>query len=134
MSFARKRKLRQPGLPKISDAEWTVMKVIWQLKSATAKQVVEALAAEADWKPKTIHTLLSRLIQKGALVSEKPGREYIFEPLVTEQACCLAASRSFLDRVFDGGIAPFLACFLEQKKLSRKEIEELKNLLEEKRP
>jgi BlaI family penicillinase repressor len=105
------------------------MKTVWILKTVTAREVVEALAGEAAWKPKTIHTLLARLVQKGALGTEKPGREYVFRPLFTEQECRLAASRSFLARVFDGEIAPFLACFLEQEKLSRKEIEELRNII-----
>jgi BlaI family penicillinase repressor len=108
------------------------MKVVWRLETATARQVVEALERDTDWKPKTIHTLLSRLGKKGAVTSEKTGREYVFKPAVTEQECRLAASRSFLDRVFDGKIAPFLANFLENEKLTRKEIEELRRLLEEK--
>ena len=129
MGFGTKRQKILKESPRISDAEWTVMKAIWTLKTATARQVVEALTGEADWKPKTIHTLLSRLVQKGALATEKPTREYVFRPLVTEQECRLAASRSFLTRVFDGEIAPFLACFLEEEKLSRKEIDELKKII-----
>jgi BlaI family penicillinase repressor len=117
---------------RISDAEWTVMKALWSLRSATAREVVEKLKDDTDWKPKTIHTFLARLVQKGAVASEKPGREYLFKPLVSEQECRLRASRSFLARVFDGEIAPFLACFLERKKLTRKELEELKKILEEK--
>ena len=130
MSFTRKNKRERKGPPRISDAEWLVMKVVWKLKQATAKQVVEALAGEANWKPKTIHTLISRLVQKGALASERPGREYLFRPLVTEEASRLAASRSFLEKVFDGDVAPFLACFLRREKLSRKQIEELRRILE----
>lgn len=107
------------------------MKAAWQLGAATSREIVERLKNETDWKPKTIHTLLGRLVQKGALASDKPGREYIFKPLVTEQECRLAASRSFLARVFDGEIAPFLSCFLERGKLTRKEIAELKSILEE---
>ena len=132
MSFGSKPHKNRKGSPRISDAEWTVMKAIWPLKVATAREVVEALSGEATWKPKTIHTLLSRLVHKGALASEKPGREYVFRPLVTEQECRLAASRSFLARVFGGEIAPFLVCFLEEEKLSRKEIEELKSIISEK--
>jgi BlaI family transcriptional regulator, penicillinase repressor len=134
MSFGAKRPGPGQELPRISDAEWTVMKAVWPLKTPTARQVVEALAGEAAWKPKTIHTLLSRLVRKGALAAEKPVREYVFTPLVTEQECRRAVSRSFLARVFDGEIAPFLACLLERKKLTRKEIEELKRILDEKSP
>ncbi|HEX3716751.1 MAG TPA: BlaI/MecI/CopY family transcriptional regulator [Verrucomicrobiae bacterium] len=131
MSFEAKRKSGGQERPRISDAEWTVMKAAWQLGAATSREIVERLKNETDWKPKTIHTLLGRLVQKGALASDKPGREYIFKPLVTEQECRLAASRSFLARVFDGEIAPFLSCFLERGKLTRKEIAELKSILEE---
>jgi BlaI family penicillinase repressor len=132
MSFKAKGQKKRKNPPRISDAEWTVMKAIWQLKTATARQVVEALAGDALWKPKTIHTLLSRLVQKGALMTDKPGREYLFRPVLTEQECRLAASRSFISRVFDGKIAPFLACFLAEDKLSRKEIEELKTIINDK--
>ena len=121
-------------LPRISDAEWVVMKVVWRMKVATAKQVVEGLAGQTSWKPKTIHTLLSRLVQKGALSSEKSGREYLFKPILAEEECRSSASQSFLEKVFDGEIAPFLACFLRREKLTRKEIEELKRILDEKEP
>jgi BlaI family penicillinase repressor len=131
MGFEAKNKSSPRQWPRISDAEWTVMKAVWPLRAATAKEVVEKLKDTTDWKPKTIHTLLGRLVQKGALASEKPGREYVFKPLVTEQECRLEASRSFLARVFDGEIAPFLACFLKREKLTHKEIAELKSILEE---
>src|SRR5690242_6796025 len=132
MSFKTKVQKNRKRPPRISDAEWTVMKVVWELKSATAKEVVEALAGDAIWKPKTIHTLLSRLVQKAALATEKPGREYLFRPLVSEEESRLAASRSFITRVFDGKIAPFLSCFLADQKLSRKEIDEIKSILKDK--
>lgn len=132
MSFKAKIQKNRKRPPRISDAEWMVMKVVWQLQTATAKQVVEALAGDAVWKPKTIHTLLSRLVQKGALATEKPAREYLFRPLLSEEECRLAASRSFMRRVFDGKIAPFLACFLADQKLSRKELEEIKGILNNK--
>src|ERR1041384_7203301 len=132
MSFKPKVVKNKNRPARISDAEWTVMKVVWQLETATAKQVVEALAGNASWKPKTIHTLLSRLVQKGVLATEKPAREYLFRPLVSEEECRLAASRSFMTRVFDGKIAPFLACFLADQKLSRKEIDEIRSILNKK--
>jgi BlaI family transcriptional regulator, penicillinase repressor len=130
MSFELKRKGGGKEFPRISDAEWTVMKAVWQLKAPTAREVVERLKGHADWKPKTIHTLLSRLVQKKALAAEKSGREYVFKPLIAESECRLAASRSFLEKVFDGEIAPFLTCFLERKNLTRQEIAELKSILE----
>jgi BlaI family penicillinase repressor len=128
------KKDSQPDpLPAISEAEWVVMQVVWQRGVATANQVVEALETKMAWKPKTIHTLLRRLVQKKALAYDKKGREHEFRPLVEAADCIRVASRSFLDRFFGGRVAPFLACFLESESLSRAELEELRRLLEKKR-
>jgi len=114
----------------ISDAELVVMKVVWEKAPVTANQVVDALERRRQWKPKTIHTLLRRLVLKGALDFEKKGRGHQFRPLVDSADYTHAASRSFLTRFFDGEVAPFLACFLEREKLSRQEIEELRRILD----
>src|SRR5437867_3685478 len=120
---------RARSLPRISEAELVVMKVVWERAPATANQVVDALENRRHWKPKTIHTLLSRLVRKRVLAFKKKGREYHFRPLVEAAEYAHAASRSFLSRFFDGQVAPFLACFLEREKLSKAEIEELRRIL-----
>jgi BlaI family penicillinase repressor len=131
----KSRKGRGSGdLPRISDAEWVVMKVVWERVTLTTNQVVDALHDQTDWKPKTIHTLLSRLVRKGALGFEKKGREYLFRPLVTAEECEYEATRSFLGRFFGGELAPFLARFVEKEKLKPDEIEELKRILDGKQP
>ena len=119
-------------LPAITDAELVVMKVVWGKSPITANEVVTALADHTQWKPKTIQTLLTRLVRKGALAFERRGREYVFHPRVAAGDFVHAASRSFLQQLFDGEIAPFLACFLEREKLTKGEIEELRRILEEK--
>jgi BlaI family penicillinase repressor len=135
MAFRKKRTRKPPTdtapeLPRVSDAEWVVMKVVWQKAPVTANQVVEALAKQIHWKPKTVQTLLARLVQKGALAADKSQREYVFQPLFQENDCMHAVSQSFLRRFFGGEIAPFLACFLEREKLSPQEIDELKRILD----
>jgi BlaI family transcriptional regulator, penicillinase repressor len=134
MSFANKSQENRSPVSRITDAEWTVMKVVWALKTTTAKEVVETLASETAWKLQTVQTLMSRLVLKGALAADKSSREHSFTALLTEQECRQAVSRSFLARVFDGEIAPFLACLLERKKLTRKEITELRRILDQKTP
>jgi BlaI family penicillinase repressor len=125
---------RKPKLPPISDAELVVMKVVWSRSPVTANQVVGALEDQTEWKPRTIQTLLSRLVRKRALAFERRGREYLFRPLIAAEDFVHAASRSFLHRLFGGEIAPFLACFLEREKLTRAEINELRRILEENQP
>jgi BlaI family penicillinase repressor len=121
-------------MPQISEAELVVMRVVWGQSPATANQVVEALRDQTRWKPKTIHTLLSRLARKGALTHTRQGREYLFRPRVAAADYAHEASRSFLGRVFGGEIAPFLACFLEREELSAGELQELRRLLDERLP
>ncbi len=116
--------------PTISDAEWDVMKVLWQRAPQSTNEVVEQLLPSKTWKPKTIHTLLRRLVDKGALGVEKKGREFSYQPLVAESDCQMAETRSFLGRCFGGGVAPFLAAFVEREKLSAAEVEELKRILD----
>ena len=106
------------------------MKVVWSKPPVTANQVVSALENQKHWKPKTVQTLLRRLVHKGALGFERRGREYLFRPLIDAGDFVHAASRSFLRRVFDGEIAPFLARFLEREKLTTEEIEELRRILD----
>ena len=108
------------------------MKVVWAKSPVTANQVVDALKGGTEWKPKTIQTLLSRLALKGALAFDRKGREYWFRPLIKADDFAHAASRSFLKRLFDGEVAPFLANFLEREKLTPEEIKELRRILEEK--
>ena len=106
------------------------MRAIWERGPLTTNQVVAALAAQTAWKPKTIHTLLSRLARKGALAYEKQGREYLFRPLVEAGECEHAVSRSFLGRFFGGDLAPFLARFVEREPLTPEQVRELKRILD----
>jgi BlaI family transcriptional regulator, penicillinase repressor len=120
-------------IPKISETEWEVMKVVWARTSCSAGEVITVLVnADPSWHPKTIKTFLNRLVGKKALGFQKEGRAYLYRPLVTERECVSAASETFLERVFGGALQPMLAHFVERKKLSTEEIRELKKLLEEK--
>jgi BlaI family transcriptional regulator, penicillinase repressor len=120
-------------IPRISEAEWEVMKVVWAKAPCSASEIIETLVSTDPGKhPKTIKTFLNRLVGKKALGFDRDGRGYLYRPLASENECVKAVSKSFLERVFGGSLKPMLAHFVEQKKLSSKEIRELKRLLEEK--
>lgn len=122
-------------VPRISESEWVVMKVVWAKAPCSSSDVIADVSmADASWHPKTIKTFLNRLVNKGALDVRKDGRAYSYFPLVSEAECVDAASDSFLERVFGGSLKPMLAHFVEHKKLSSDEIQELKRLLEERKP
>lgn len=119
-------------MPKISDAEWQVMKILWENSPQTANEIVEKLADPNNWNPRTVKTLLNRLVTKGALDFEVKGRSYLYSPAIAEKECTREARKSFLSRVYGGALQPMLAAFLEDEKLSPEEIAELKRILEKK--
>lgn len=108
------------------------MKVLWERSPRTANEIVEILEPLTGWNPRTIRTLLNRLLKKKALRFETAGREYLYAPSVEERECVRAESQSFLDRLFGGSLKPMLVSLLEHKDLSRREIDELRKILDEK--
>lgn len=119
-------------IPRISEAEWEVMKVFWQSSPASANDVIEALSDDKDWKPATVKTLINRLLKKKALGFHKEGKTYLYSPLVTEEECIRAESKSFLKRLYGGALKPMFVQFLKEEKLTEEEIKELKQILDEK--
>jgi BlaI family penicillinase repressor len=123
--------MRMKKIPRISETEWEVMKVVWAEAPCSAWRIIERLTrADPTWHPKTVKAFLNRLVKKKALGFSKEGRAYLYRPLVLEGECVDAASESFLERVFGGSLRPMLAHFVERKKLSAEEIRQLKRLLE----
>ena len=121
------------GKPEISDAEYQVMKVIWAAGvPISTNEVVEKLETSTAWKPKTIHTLLSRLVKKGALQYEKDGRVFVYTPLVKESEILSIENDNFLNRFYDGALNPMVVNLLGQDKLSDDDIINLKRILDAK--
>lgn len=114
------------ALPQISEAEFEVMKIVWKYAPINTNEITEKLLQTTAWSPKTIQTLIKRLVTKGVLSYEKQGRVFVYTPLVRE-------SDSFLDRYYDGDITSMLSSYLENDKLSETEINSLRSLLS-KRP
>ena len=119
-----------PQVPQISDAEWEVMKAVWDHGPLAAGDVVEKVAAEHAWAPRTIKTLLNRLVKKGAVAFDVEGRRYLYRAKVNREACVRKETRSFLSRVFNGAVAPAVVHFIEQGKLTTEEIRQLKETLD----
>ncbi|WP_129595881.1 BlaI/MecI/CopY family transcriptional regulator [Anaerophilus nitritogenes] len=120
-------------IPQISESEWKVMKVLWEKSPITTNEMIDALEKTTQWRPTTVKTLVSRLVKKEAVGFEKNNRTYRYYPLVTEDACVKAESKSFLKRVYGGGLKMMIANFLEIEDLSKKDIEELRRMLDEKK-
>lgn len=116
--------------PSISEAEFQVMKVIWGKSPVSTTEVVTELEKTTDWKPKTIQTLLSRLVKKDVLSFKSEGRVFVYTPLVKESDYLSQESDSFLKRFYNGTLNAMVVNFLDQDRLSDDEIERLREILE----
>jgi len=115
----------------ISDAESLVMEVLWNEHPLSSEDVVAALADSTNWREPTVKSLLNRLLKKRAIAAQRDGRRYLYRPLLKRADYVHAQSKGLLDRLFGGRVAPLVAHFSEHHKLGKKDIAELRRLIEE---
>lgn len=117
------------SLPQISEAEFEVMKIVWKYAPISTNEITDRLVKTTTWSPKTIQTLIKRLVTKGVLSYEKEGRVFVYTPLVNQDDYIGQESNSFLNRFYDGQITAMLSAYLDNDKLSKEEIDTLRSLL-----
>lgn len=119
-------------LPQISEAEFEVMKIVWKYAPISTNEITEKLLQTTSWSPKTIQTLIKRLVTKGALTYEKQSRMFVYTPLVKENEYLRQESTSFLNRYYDGDLTAMVSAYLENDNLSESELDTLRTLLSQK--
>ncbi len=118
--------------PDITESEWTIMERLWQTAPQTASELAKALRQSTGWADNTVRTLLTRLVEKGALrADENAAGVRQFSPALAREAFVKAESASFLERVFQGAAQPLLVHFASQSKLTPDQVRELKSLLDQ---
>lgn len=118
--------------PNISNAEWQVMKVLWEKSPLTSTEIIDSLKNDTTWSPKTVHTLISRLVKKEAVGVRKGSPFNQYFSLVTEEECRKVETKSFVQKVYDGSLQLLLKNYIKDEKLSAEEIDELRGILDEK--
>ena len=111
----------------VSEAEAIVMEVLWHAAPRSAEEILAEVGPAQGWREGTVKSLLNRLLKKKAVKAEKEGRRYLYTPLLSRDKYVSQESKGLLDRLFDA----LVAHFSEQRKLSKKDIAELKKLLKE---
>ncbi len=113
----------------ISDSEWKVMKVVWKKSPISGSEIVDELEAVTGWNPKTIHTLIRRLVAKGAITAKKESTYYSYYAAVSEEECVKEETETFLEKCFNGSLNMLVSNFIKEDKLTEQDIEELQELL-----
>ena len=117
-------------MKEISNAELTVLNILWQSSPKSASEVINELSRSHEWHEKTVKTLLNRLVKKQAIGFEKQGRSYLYSPLIDQSEYQLKETESFIERLFSGRIAPLVVSFAKQNKLNAEDVAELQQLID----
>lgn len=120
------------NFPQISKAEYEIMKILWSKYPLSTNHIVERAQQSHNWKQKTIHTLLSRLTIKHIISYEQRGRMYYYFPLISQEKYLEQETLLFVDRFYDGKIAPMLSSLLSNKKLSDSDLKDLSEIINSK--
>ena len=116
---------------RLSESEWKIMNSLWKSSPATAREIIEQISGEVEWAYTTVKTMLSRLVTKGAVSEHKRGNTSFYEPLIAREQAHRNAFTNLFYKVLDGAVEPLMHFLIEEKKLSKKEREELIRILKE---
>lgn len=115
----------------LSDAEWKIMNLLWERAPRTMMQITNALKEDTGWTKHTVMSFLKRMEEKGALHYEEGGKAKLYYPDLERQEAALQETEDFLDRVFQGRMGFMLNTMVQQRALSREDMEELHKILEQ---
>lgn len=124
---------REPPAATLAPAEWEIMKILWDHGPLAARDVHARLPAKSDWTPKTVKTLLSRLVAKKTLEYDQIGNSYLYRAAVPREQITRQEVRTVLGRLISEAFSPVLAQFIDEADLSDAEIRLLKRKLDDKR-
>ncbi|WP_369062478.1 BlaI/MecI/CopY family transcriptional regulator [Caulobacter sp. 73W] len=117
----------------ITSAEALIMDALWRREPLSAEDIVADVAAQG-WSEATVKTFLNRLLKKGAIAASSEGRRYLYRPVLQRTDFVDAESQGFLERMFDGRLAPLVSHLSERRKLTAEDVAELKRLINELEP
>jgi BlaI family penicillinase repressor len=120
--------MRSPK-PTLTEQELEIMKVVWQLETATVRQVYETMLEHRRIAYTTVMTMMNILEQKGYLKKRQDDRAYVYRPSQPKQQVIRSMVREFVNRVFNGSAEPLLVHLVEDQHLSANDIEEIRKTI-----
>ena len=118
----------------LTELELEIMKVVWERKASTVRDVYEAMRERKAVAYTTVMTMMNILETKGHLVKRPEGRAYVYEPTHAQTQVISGMVQEFVDRVFDGAARPLVLGLIQERKLSKSDLEEISRLIDEEEP
>lgn len=113
----------------ITESEWKVMEVLWEVSPLTLKEILAKLEGRTLWSTTTVRTLIVRLMDKGAVEADKSTSNFKYSPLIEKEVCQKQETKNFLEKVFNGSRGMLVSALVKESKLSREEREELLKII-----
>jgi BlaI family penicillinase repressor len=117
----------------LTEAEWSVIKAVWETEPCTAPTIQERLFKPTAWTYSTVRTLMDRMVVKGVLKAKKEGKLTIYQSVVTRTQAQHGELLYALKHAFNGALTPMVQCLLESRDLNATELAELESLIEAKK-
>jgi BlaI family transcriptional regulator, penicillinase repressor len=117
----------------LSRAEWKVMKIVWELKKAMAREVYTIAGDEHSWTPATVKTILKRLVDKGYVSTTKVGNGFVYRPAEPALSALQSAADSLMTNAVNELTGPLLAHMVERVSLSEDDLDVLQKLIDAKK-
>ena len=120
-------------LKDLSRAEWKVMKIVWELQKAMAREVYTIAGEQYDWAPATVKTILKRLTDKGYVSATPVGNGFVYRPIPSAGAMLKSAADALLTNAVEGTTGPLLVHMVQQTSLSEEDLDSLQKLIDDKK-
>lgn len=120
---------RKQTLESLSQFEWEIMNMVWDLGSASAREVLGALPQEHQRAYTTIQTYLERLVEKKFLSKQKLGLVNFYRPLVLREKAVHKETRRFIDQVFSGSTSQLATYLIGQGEIEPSDLEKIRKML-----
>ena len=123
----------KPTPIELTEAEWSIIKAVWEKEPCTAPDIQEKLVDATGWAYSTVRTLMDRMVGKGLLGAEKLRNLTLYRSRVTREQARSGELQYALKHAFDGALAPMVQCLIETRDLSTRELEELEAMIRARR-
>lgn len=114
---------------KLFDSELKIMNVLWEKGDVTAKYISDVLKEETGWNMNTTYTLIKRCIKKGAIERSEPN--FMCHALILKEEVQAAETEELINKIYDGSADKLFAALLGRKRLSREQLDRLKEIVNE---
>lgn len=117
--------------PRISDSELEILQLLWDDSPLAAAEVASRAAPTRKWSITTVKTMLSRLVEKGAVAATSEGRRFLYTPLIERDALAVRRAGGLIDRLFGGRVSPLVAQLAEEREIDPDDLAELERIVKE---